>query len=149
MLCGLNCSIGAMENASHIFTLSPVETRRVSSSMTKPGETQIKLIHIHSICDLSDNYGHSQLFFVSDMCEITSVFTKVIDWPNNELNEKKTLHSCHAFWSLTHNDIFIGWTTKLFTHTMSIFLSKLSSRLKLTLSNITYGFFLKQRSEYY
>lgn len=36
MLCGLNCSSGAMETASQIFTVSPVDTKRVTSSMTTP-----------------------------------------------------------------------------------------------------------------
>lgn len=53
MLCGLNCSSGAMVTASHIFTLSPVETRRTISSMMKAGENQIKLIQMQTICDIS------------------------------------------------------------------------------------------------
>lgn len=38
MLWALNCSSGAMETASQIFTQSPVDTRRVPSSMATPGE---------------------------------------------------------------------------------------------------------------
>lgn len=32
-LCGLNCSSSVMESASQIFTVSPVDIRRVTSSM--------------------------------------------------------------------------------------------------------------------
>lgn len=39
MLCGLNCSSGAIDTESQIFTQSPVDTRRVTSSMTAPGDT--------------------------------------------------------------------------------------------------------------
>lgn len=43
VLCGLNCSTGAMETASQIFTQSPVDTSRVTSSMVTAGENK----HMH------------------------------------------------------------------------------------------------------
>lgn len=46
MLCGLNWSSGAMETASQIFTVSPVDTRRVTSSMTTPGGTYTHMVRI-------------------------------------------------------------------------------------------------------
>lgn len=64
MLWGLNCSSGAMETASHNFRLSPVETRRVISSMTKPGGTQIKLNKSNQSVRFLTNYGNVLLFLV-------------------------------------------------------------------------------------